>query len=295
MDGILCMNKPEGFTSFDVVAKLRGITRTKRIGHAGTLDPMATGVLPVFLGRATKAISLLPDHSKRYTAGFQLGMTSDTLDSTGTILSRTHSALMQRELLAALGQYRGSISQVPPMYSALKVEGKRLYELARQGKTVERKPREVEIFRLELLSFDSESQTGVLDVKCSSGTYIRTLCDDIGRDLGVGAVMTSLQRTEAAGFSLADCRTFQEVQRLKDDGQLEGALLPVERVFGSYPRLCFGEAQARMFCNGVKLDLCRVSGVATGLHTVYDQSGQFLGLAQPDQDTGVLRIQKLFV
>lgn len=295
MDGILCMNKPEGFTSFDVVAKLRGITRTKRIGHAGTLDPMATGVLPVFLGRATKAISLLPDHSKRYTAGFQLGLTSDTLDSTGTVLSRSHSALTQQELLAVLGQYRGSVSQVPPMYSALKVEGKRLYELARQGKTVERKPREVEIFRLELLAFDSESQTGVLDVKCSSGTYIRTLCDDIGRDLGVGAVMTSLQRTEAAGFSLAECRTFAEVQQLKDSDRLREALLPVERVFDSYPRLSFGEAQARMFCNGVKLDLNRVSGVATGLHTVYNQSGQFLGLAQPDQDTGVLRIQKLFV
>ena len=121
MDGILCMNKPEGFTSFDVVAKLRGITRTKRIGHAGTLDPMATGVLPVFLGRATKAISLLPDHTKRYTAGFQLGLTSDTLDSTGTILSRSHSTLTQQELLAALEQYRGTISQIPPMYSALKV------------------------------------------------------------------------------------------------------------------------------------------------------------------------------
>ncbi|MEE1491013.1 MAG: tRNA pseudouridine(55) synthase TruB, partial [Massilioclostridium sp.] len=220
MDGILCMNKPEGFTSFDVVAKLRGITRTKRIGHAGTLDPMATGVLPVFLGRATKAISLLPDHTKRYTAGFQLGLTSDTLDSTGTILSRSHSTLTQQELLAALEQYRGTISQIPPMYSALKVEGKRLYELARQGKTVERKPRKVEIFQLELLSFDTKLQTGVLDVGCSSGTYIRTLCDDIGRDLGVGAVMTSLQRTEAAGFSLADSRTFEEVQQLKDDGRL---------------------------------------------------------------------------
>jgi tRNA pseudouridine55 synthase len=295
MDGILCMNKPEGFTSFDVVAKLRGITRTKRIGHAGTLDPMATGVLPVFLGRATKAISLLPDHTKRYTAGFQLGLTSDTLDSTGTILSRSHLTLTQQELLAALEQYRGTISQIPPMYSALKVEGKRLYELARQGKTVERKPRKVEIFQLELLSFDTKLQTGVLDVGCSSGTYIRTLCDDIGRDLGVGAVMTSLQRTEAAGFSLADSRTFDEVQQLKDDGRLEEALLPVERVFESYPRLCFGEAQARMFCNGVKLDLDRVSGVESGLHAVYNQTGQFLGLAQPDHDTGVLRIQKLFV
>lgn len=295
MDGILCMNKPEGFTSFDVVAKLRGITRTKRIGHAGTLDPMATGVLPVFLGRATKAISLLPDHTKRYTAGFQLGLTSDTLDSTGTILSRSHSTLTQQELLAALEQYRGTISQIPPMYSALKVEGKRLYELARQGKTVERKPRKVEIFQLELLSFDTKLQIGVLDVGCSSGTYIRTLCDDIGRDLGVGAVMTSLQRTEAAGFSLADSRTFDEVQQLKDDGRLEEALLPVERVFESYPRLCFGEAQARMFCNGVKLDLDRISGVESGLHTVYNQTGQFLGLAQPDHDTGVLRIQKLFV
>lgn len=295
MDGILCIDKPKGFTSFDVVAKLRGITRTKRIGHAGTLDPMATGVLPVFLGRATKAISLLPDHSKRYTASFQLGLTSDTLDSTGEILTRTEAAVSSAQLLESMGQFRGRISQLPPMYSALKVDGKRLYQLARQGKTVERQPREVDILSLELLSFDERTQAGTFDVRCSAGTYVRSLCDDIGRAVGTGGLMTALERTEAAGFSLASCLSLEQVQHRRDAGELEQSLLPVEAVFSAYPEICLGPVQARMFRNGVKLDLSRVNGVQCGLHRVYDEQRLFLGLARPDEAAGELRIQKLFV
>lgn len=239
LNGILCIDKPQGFTSFDVVAKLRGIAKTRRIGHAGTLDPMATGVLPLFLGRATKACDLLPDQDKRYTAVFRLGLETDTLDITGTVVSEHPVEVSEAQVREAASRFTGEILQVPPMYSALKVGGKKLCDLARQGVEVEREARPVRIHRLEFLSCDSAAQTYTIDVACSKGTYIRTLVADIGRVLGCGAVLTALRRTEAAGYDLGGCVTLEEVQGCADAGRLPDLLRPVSSAFG---RLEIGRA-----------------------------------------------------
>ena len=193
VNGILCIDKPQDFTSFDVVKKLRGMTKIKKLGHAGTLDPMATGVLPVFFGAATKACDILPNQNKRYTAAFQLGMTTNTQDIWGEELSRRESHVAKDDILALLPRFRGDIEQTPPMFSAIQINGQRLYDLARKGIEIERQPRPIHIFRFELLSFDEESQTGTLDIGCSKGTYIRTLIHDLGEKLGTGGVMTALR------------------------------------------------------------------------------------------------------
>lgn len=254
MNGIICIDKPQGFTSFDVVAKLRGITKIRRIGHAGTLDPMATGVLPVFIGRATKACDMLPDSDKEYEAEFKLGIVTDTQDSTGEILSQFDVRVTEGDLKTAVGSFLGKQLQIPPMYSAVKVDGKRLYDLARQGIEVERKPREIEIYKIELLSFDENSQSGKLVISCSKGTYIRTICHDLGQKLGCGAVMTALRRTRAAGFSLSDCITIEEAQKLSDPEILEKAILPIDRVFSFMDKLVLNRRKAELFLSGVKLD-----------------------------------------
>ena len=294
MNGILCIHKPEGFTSFDVVAKLRGITHQKKIGHAGTLDPMATGVLPVFLGTATRACDLLPDSDKTYIAGFQLGVVTDTQDRTGTVLETRESSLTWEDLLSVMERFTGDQMQVPPMYSAVKIGGKKLYEIARQGGEIERPARPVTIYRLELKEFDRAAQRGSFLASCSKGTYIRTLCHDIGQALGPGAVLTSLCRTRAAGFDLSDCLTLQQVQDLADNGELEQEVTPVSRVFQSLPVLRLNQPQARMFVNGVKLDLNRLSLNGAGRHSVYGPNGEFLGLASPRPEQGELAIDKLF-
>ena len=294
MNGILCIHKPEGFTSFDVVAKLRGITHQKKIGHAGTLDPMATGVLPVFLGTATRACDLLPDSDKTYIAGFQLGVVTDTQDQTGTVLETRESSLTCEDLLSVMERFTGDQMQVPPMYSAVKIGGKKLYEIARKGGEIERPARPVTIYRLELKEFDRAAQRGSFLVSCSKGTYIRTLCHDIGQALGPGAVLTSLCRTRAAGFDLSDCLTLQQVQDLADNGELEQEVTPVSRVFQSLPVLRLNQPQARMFVNGVKLDLNRLSLNGAGRHSVYGPNGEFLGLASPRPEQGELAIDKLF-
>ncbi len=294
MNGILCIHKPEGFTSFDVVAKLRGITHQKKIGHAGTLDPMATGVLPVFLGTATRACDLLPDSDKTYIAGFQLGVVTDTQDRTGTVLETRESSLTWEDLLSVMERFTGDQMQVPPMYSAVKIGGKKLYEIARKGGEIERPARPVTIYRLELKEFDRAAQRGSFLASCSKGTYIRTLCHDIGQALGPGAVLTSLCRTRAAGFDLSDCLTLQQVQDLADNGELEQEVTPVSRVFQSLPVLRLNQPQARMFVNGVKLDLNRLSLNGAGRHSVYGPNGEFLGLASPRPEQGELAIDKLF-
>lgn len=296
LNGILCIHKPQDFTSFDVVKKLRGMTKIKKIGHAGTLDPMATGVLPVFLGAATKACDILPDQNKRYTAAFQLGLTSNTQDIWGEILSRRESRATERDILDLLPRFRGDIEQIPPMFSAIQINGQRLYDLARKGVEVERKPRSVHIYRFELLSFDGESQSGVLDIGCSKGTYIRTLIHDLGEALGIGGVMTSLTRTEAAGFSLQDCLTFQEVEELLRIDSLTKRVLPVEQVFQSYPAIRLNPVQSGKFLNGVRLDLNRVhypQGAVTC--RVYDAQNNFLGLADCNTGTMELVLKKFFI
>ena len=202
MDGIIILDKPEDFTSFDMVAKMRRLLGTRKVGHAGTLDPMATGVLPIFVGRATKCCDILPNQNKRYTATFQLGYTTDTLDATGRVLTRTEVSATKEDVEKALESFRGEIMQLPPMYSAIQINGKRLYDLARQGIEIEREKRPVTIMELNLLSADDTQHIYQIDVACSKLTYIRTLCADIGEALGCGATMTALRRTEAAGFSI---------------------------------------------------------------------------------------------
>lgn len=295
MNGIICINKPQEWTSFDVVAKARGIARTKKVGHAGTLDPMATGVLPLFFGAATKVCDLLPNEDKGYLADFRLGVTTDTLDRTGTVLTETESNRTQAEIEAILPQFRGEIKQVPPMYSAIRINGQRLYDLARSGREVERQARPVTIHRLELLQFDPNTQSGRLLVRCSKGTYIRTLAADLGEQLGVGAVLTELQRDLAGRFSLEDCHTLEELQQYAAEGTLSSLLLPIDAVFADLPKIELNEVQRHLFCNGVKLDLQRVPPLCgVGNHRVYDEQNAFLGLARPDVEKEELRIVKSF-
>lgn len=276
MNGIIVVNKPQDFTSFDVVAVVRGCLHTKKVGHSGTLDPMATGVLPVFVGGATKAISLLPDHDKSYRAGFRLGMTSDTLDIWGNCSEQREADISAEILLETLGKFKGDIEQIPPMYSALKVNGQKLCDLARKGIEVERKPRRVTISRLELVSFDGRD--GVIDVDCSSGTYIRTLVDDIGRELGVGAVMTALERTRACGFCSGDGVSVEELRQMSDEARL-GLIKPVESVFSDYPAIRLDSGQLRLYMNGVRLDSKRLHG-DFGEGTYRILGDEFIGLAK---------------
>ena len=269
-NGILCVDKPAGFTSFDVVAKLRGILHTRKIGHSGTLDPMATGVLPVFVGNATRAIDLMENHDKAYLAQIRLGLVTDTLDITGQVLER-----------------RGEILQVPPMYSALKVGGKKLYELARNGVEVERKPRPVCFYDLHVTR---RVETAVYEVyaACSKGAYIRSLADDLGEKLGCGGVLEALRRVEACGFFLENCLTLPQIQQLADEGRL--SLLPVDRLFASWAEVTLTKEQERRFCNGAPLWSCRPEAENC---RVYGEDGLFLGLGTYDGEA--LRSRKLFL
>lgn len=294
MNGILCVNKPRDFTSFDVVAKLRGILKMKKLGHGGTLDPMATGVLPVFVGSATKACDIMPDTTKSYRAGFKLGFTSDTQDVTGTILTKSDISVAENEIQTVIPKFIGKIMQLPPMYSAVQINGKRLYDLARQGIEVERTPREVEVDGLRLEEYDPDIREGTLYISCSKGTYIRTIISDIGERLGCGGVMTSLVRLSSGGFTLNDCYTFEQIQRAKDEDSIEELILPIERVFEKLPKLRLGEAQTRMYRNGVKLELARLYNIKDRetFYAVYGCDGAFIGTAKADRENGVLRVAK---
>lgn len=294
MNGILCVNKPKGFTSFDVVAKLRGILKIKRLGHGGTLDPMATGVLPVFVGNATKACDIMPDQSKSYRAGFRLGETSDTQDVTGKILSSSDMPVSLEELNDVIPLFTGKIMQLPPMYSAVQVGGRRLYDLARQGIEVEREPREIIINKLTLENYDSESRQGTLFIDCSKGTYIRTIISDIGEKLGCGGIMTELERTSSSGFELKDCYTLPQIQAAADEDRLGELIIPIERAFAKLPKLRLGEAQTRMYRCGVKLDLSRIFNILDNAenYAVYGFDGAFIGTAKADRSEGVLRVGK---
>ncbi|MBO7396310.1 MAG: tRNA pseudouridine(55) synthase TruB [Ruminococcus sp.] len=294
MNGILCVNKPQDFTSFDVVAKLRGILRERRLGHGGTLDPMATGVLPVFVGTATKACDIMPDNTKSYRAGFRLGESTTTQDVTGEVLTRSDMAVGGEALRAVIPDFIGDIMQLPPMYSAVQVNGQRLYDLARKGVEVEREPRPITVYGIDLVSYDEGAREGVLDISCGKGTYIRTIINDIGERLGCGGVMTSLVRTSSGGFTLADCFTFEQIQQARDEDRLEELILPIERVFTKLPKLRLGEAQTRMYRNGVKLDLARIRDIKAGVteYAVYGSDGAFIGTALADFENGILRVAK---
>lgn len=258
VNGILLIDKPKRFTSFDVCAVVRGMLHTKKVGHSGTLDPMATGVLPILVGSATRALDLIPSHDKTYVAGFRLGMTTDTLDITGRVLSESHPAISEEQLREVLRRFLGDIMQIPPMYSAVSVGGKKLYDLARQGVEVERQARPVTIYRLSLDSYDPCQATGTLTVSCSKGTYIRSLIDDIGKRLGCGAVLTSLRRTESSGITVDRCMTLVQAQDYKDQGLLESKLMAVDVIFEDYPAVFISENQAVRFSNGATLALERL-------------------------------------
>ena len=297
MNGILCMNKPQDFTSFYVIGKLRGILHMKRLGHTGTLDPMATGVLPILVGTATKACDILPNQDKTYQATVVFGKATDTLDIWGKPLQNyPEQHVTEAALRAILPEFLGDITQLPPMYSAVSVNGKRLYELARKGETVERPTRTVHIDAITLDAFDETQQTATLTVSCGKGTYIRTLLSDIGQRLGGDAVMTALTRTAACGYPLQECLTFEQVAAAMADGTLEEHLLPTDSLFSSYPKLRLNAAQERMFCNGVKLDLNRLRNLQPDqdIYTVYGATGTFLGTALADRTQQELRIGKRF-
>lgn len=271
-NGILIIDKPAGWTSMDVCAKVRGILHEKRVGHGGTLDPLATGVLPVFVGRATRAVEFAENSRKEYLAGLRLGLVTDTQDVTGTVLE-THPVTVGREALeAALESFQGNISQIPPMYSAVKVHGKKLYELARRGEEVERKPRPVTIYELELLEAENETDC-LFRCLCSKGTYIRTLCHDIGQALGCGGALYSLRRTMAAGYTLEEAVTIEDIQE-----QGEALLLPLDGLFAQYPALTVRSPgqEKRVRC-GTPITL---PGTADGTYRIYGQTGDFLCLSQ---------------
>lgn len=295
MNGILCINKPQEYTSFDVVARIRGMSKTKRVGHSGTLDPLATGVLPVFIGCATKACDMLPDDDKSYIADFKLGITTDTLDISGEVLTECKSNVSAEDILLLLPDFRGEIEQIPPMYSAVRVNGRRLYDIARGGGEVERQPRKVTIKELELLQFDSVKGEGRLSISCTKGTYIRTIISDIGDRLQVGGIMTALVRTKACGFTLDDCITLDQAQQLTQDNKFGGNLLAVDRIFYYLPKISLNEIQSVKFRNGVKLDLNRVIYEdEKTLQRVYDNKNVFMGLASLKKDSMELVIEKMF-
>ena len=276
-DGILIIDKPSGWTSMDVCAKVRGILRERRVGHGGTLDPMATGVLPVFVGRATRAVEFAEKGRKEYVAGLRLGITTNTQDTTGEVLEERPAAVSRELVEAALNRFLGDIQQIPPMYSAIKVNGQKLYELARKGQEVERSPRSVTIYELELLEQTGEAEY-TFRCLCSKGTYIRTLCHDIGRFLGCGGAMSSLRRTMAAGFTLEQAVTLEDVQQRN-----EALLLPTDSLFTAYPALPLQSdtAERRVRCgNPVSLP-----GTADGTYRIYSREGQFLCLSRAERGT----------
>ena len=296
MNGIICIDKPQDFTSFDVCAKLRGILKMKRIGHGGTLDPMATGVLPIFLGTATKACDMLPNDIKAYSAEFKLGITTDTLDITGTVLSQTNPNVSYEELKNTVFSFLGEIEQTPPMYSAVSVNGTKLYKLARQGITVERPKRKIKIFSIELSDFDENNFTAKIDVKCSKGTYIRTLIDDIGTKLGCGAVMTALKRTQSCNFTLEDCLDFVKVKELFENGELESRLLSVEKLFADCEKIKLSKDDTKAYKNGRKLPIkmLDINNIAQIRYRVFGFNDEFLGTAMIDNTENILRIEKNF-
>jgi tRNA pseudouridine55 synthase len=271
-NGILIVDKPAGWTSQDVAAKLRGVFHEKRVGHGGTLDPMATGVLPIFIGRATRAVPFFEHADKVYEAGLRLGLVTDTQDVTGRTLEERAVDITQERLEAALDSFRGEIAQIPPMYSAIKVNGQKLYALARQGKAVERAPRPVTIFALDLLG--GAGADWRLRVHCSKGTYVRTLCHDIGAALGCGGCLSALRRTRAGAYDVTRSHTMAEILAAENP---EALLLPTDSLFSDRPALTVAENAERKLRNGAPLHTPKLKD---GEYRVYNQAGGFLLLAQ---------------
>ena len=273
MNGILLIDKPEGWTSHDIAAKLKGMLRERRIGHSGTLDPMATGLLVMFVGRATRAVEFAEAQSKRYIAGLRLGVSTDTQDTTGNILRSCEASVTREALADAIKPFIGDIMQIPPMYSAIKVNGQKLYDIARRGGEVERKPRPVTIYELELLEQLSPADYR-LRIRCSKGTYVRTLCHDIGQVLGCGGCMASLRRTMAAGYTLDESHTLEQVQ-----AQGEALLRPVDTLFRQHPAYHITHPRVEQLCRNGNAFTVKAP-LESGIYRVYGMEGDFLCLSR---------------
>ena len=287
-NGILVIDKSAGWTSQDVAAKLRGVFHERRVGHGGTLDPMATGVLPIFIGRATRAAEFLESAEKEYVAGLRLGVVTDTQDTSGNILETHPVAVTREEVRAALRQFLGPIEQIPPMYSAIKINGQKLYELARRGQEVERKPRSITIHELELL--EGADADYLLRVRCSKGTYVRTLCHDLGRALGCGGCMSSLRRTRAGSFTLSQAVTMQQVLNFAAEQAPQALLMPVDAVFSMHPPLIVTMGQAAKLKNGAQI---KDGQFRPGTYRVYAEDGEFLLLGRVENG-GLTTIKSFF-
>lgn len=287
INGVICINKPQDFTSFDVVAIMRRAAGTRKIGHGGTLDPMATGVLPIYIGRAAKTADLNPVSDKKYRATFRLGVTTDTEDVWGKVLTEDEKLVTPTEITDAVNSMQGDIMQTPPMYSAIKINGKRLYDLARQGIEVERTARPVTVYSIELSDYDEQNRTGTLDIHCSKGTYIRTIISDIGKKLGTGAIMTSLCRTMAAGFTLDDCHDIEKLRNMPPEDTAK-LVIPTERVFSSYDEISLDDTQKKLFMNGMILDCGRMDiSYPIGTHLRLKHGDTFIGVAKVNEENGL--------
>ena len=302
-DGFLLINKPAGFTSFDVIAKLRGMLKTKKIGHGGTLDPNVTGVLPVFVGRATKAIDMMDRQEKKYTATFKLGLETDTQDIWGKEIASSEPERDIDKIRDTVLGFKGEQIQLPPMYSAIKINGVRLYDLAREGINVPREARKINILDIDFLGKTENEDEYKFSVYCSKGTYVRTLCADMGAILGCGGTMTSLVRTQALGFNLSECITLEEVQKAADEGRADELIRPIDELFLDLPPIYLNEDQTKRFKNGVPLDPRRVSGVIYDTafviadyqkYSVYGADKSFLGIGKVEYPERKFKCQKLF-
>lgn len=294
INGIINIYKEKGFTSHDVVAKLRGILKQKKIGHTGTLDPDAEGVLPVCLGKGTKLCDLLTDKNKTYETVMLLGIQTDTQDISGTVLQKREVFISEEELRKLVSSFVGMYEQIPPMYSALKVNGKKLYELAREGIEIERKARKVRIFDIEILSM--ELPRVCMRVHCSKGTYIRTLCHDIGKEAGCGACMESLLRTRVERFSIEDSLRLEEVEKLAEQDRISGCVYPIEEMFSDCSKAYIKKEYEKLVYNGNPFSKKQAEfiGDLIELVRVYDSSSQFIGIYKYESEKAYFKPVKMF-
>lgn len=287
INGILVIDKPVGMTSHDVVNRMRKITGIRRIGHAGTLDPIATGVLPICIGNATKVTGMLQDADKVYRAQIVLGMTTDTYDCEGEVITECEVKCTREEIIDAILSFQGEIEQIPPMYSAIKQDGKKLYELARKGIEIDRKPRKVKISAVSVLNIDMENYVVDVEFECSKGTYIRSLCDDIGRKLGVGAYMNQLRRIKSHSFAIEESYKLEDIEQIYKERMLQTKLINVDKLFPSYPKLYLNQRQTERVTNG-----CRITwpdAVEGQYYRLYNSRSKFLCISQCINNNLVLR------
>lgn len=296
MNGVICIYKEKGYTSFDIVAIMRRFCGTKKIGHGGTLDPMAEGVLPIFVGNATKAVDYCPDNTKEYRAEMRFGVTTDTQDFTGKVLSTDDTVVSANMQYHLRSKFTGDLMQTPPMYSAVQVDGQRLYELARKGIEIEREPRAIKIYSLEFEKFEDNMATMV--VSCSKGTYIRTLIHDMGVEAGTGAIMTGLVRTRSGNFTLRDCYRLSEVREAAEIGgkdAVEKMLMPLDIVFNALPAARLNEKQTSMLKNGVVLDINRVSlDRDEGPYRIVSSEGEVIAIGKRGEEDDLAVIQRFY-